>query len=284
MQRGNVVCAWRRLRRPAALLAGLFAMVAGTSSVQAETPAAGRETLVMAADVWCPYNCGEQDAQPGYLVEIGKLVFARPGRDVVYKVVPWTRALADTRAGKIPMAIGAVGGDDSGNLLNRVSLGRDVTVLATHLDNPFRYDGVQSLRRVIVGVINEYSYDGDGPVDQYINAREPNSQVVVLHRENALELLIRMLEGKRIDGLLENPSVLAFNVRGTALEGKLRLQPVSTGDNIFFAFTPNANGKKLAEEFDHRLLQLDRAGEIERIMKRYGLPYEPLKLINRSGP
>lgn len=248
-------------------------------------PVAGRaETLVMAADVWCPYNCGEKDDKPGYLVEIGQLAFARPGRQVVYKVVPWTRALADTREGKIPMAIGAVGGDNSGNLLNRVSLGRDVTVLGTHQDNPFRFEGVDSLRTIIVGVINEYSYDKEGPIDQYINAKEPNSQVVVLHRENALGLLIRMLEGKRIDGLLENPSVLAYNIRGTSLDGKLRMQPVSKGDDIFFAFTPNANGKKLAEEFDHRLLELDRAGEIEKIMQRYGLPYTPLTLVNRAGP
>lgn len=241
--------------------------------VLAQTPT---QTLVIGADLWCPYNCEENADAPGYLVEIARKALAREGRTVVYKVLPWSRALEETRLGRMDVAIGAVSGNYTGLIINRISLGRDQTAVVTMASNPWRYRGPDSLREILVGVIADYTYDANGPIDQYIWGRDDESQVVVLHRENALQLLIRMLDSRRVDGFLENRFVALYSARQMGLEDRFLIQETGQGDDIYFAFNPTVGGQRLAQEFDRALLELDAQGEIERIMTRYGLPYVPL--------
>ena len=69
---------------------------------------AGAETLTLVADEWCPYNCTPGDEKPGFLVEIVKKVFEPQGFTVDYKIVPWARAIRDTRAGRYSAILGAI--------------------------------------------------------------------------------------------------------------------------------------------------------------------------------
>lgn len=232
--------------------------------------------LTIGADLWCPYNCEQDAADPGYLVEIARLALGRDDREIIYRVLPWSSALEETRVGKMDVAIGVVSGNSGNLVLNRISLGRDQTVVVTRQDNPFVYSGPLSLQTLLLGVIADYTYDSNGPIDQYVLGRGDESQVVVLHRENALQLLIKMLEGRRLDAFLENRNVALHTIRQMGLEGRFNVQETGVGDDIYFAFIPTIGGQRLAQEFDKSLLQLDANGDIKRIMQKYGLPYTPL--------
>ncbi len=249
---------------------------AGLGLVLACGPALATE-LTIGADIWCPYNCAEDATQPGFLVEIARRALNREDRTVRYRVLPWTRALQETQEARLDAAIGVVSGNYRDLILNRVSLGKDQTVVVTRREQAFEYRGVDSLRELLLGVVADYTYDANGPIDQYVWGNDSQSQVIVLHRENALELLMGMLHQRRIDGFLENRHVAAYTASRMNLAQHFRYAEIGGGDDIYFAFTRNVRGLRLADEFDEALLEMDRNGEIRAIMEKYGLPYAPLQ-------
>lgn len=64
-------------------------------------------SIVLVADEWAPYNMVPQGEQEGYIVDVVREVFATSGISVDYQIVPWARAVQDTRKGAYDGVIGA---------------------------------------------------------------------------------------------------------------------------------------------------------------------------------
>lgn len=62
--------------------------------------------VVLAADRWCPINCGENDPMQGFMIDIARLALHPAGYRVRYIEMPWQRALAMARAGEINGVVG----------------------------------------------------------------------------------------------------------------------------------------------------------------------------------
>lgn len=73
----------------------------------ATTGMVSAQKLVVVADEWCPYNCQPQAKRSGYVIELLKAAFGTRDVKVDYRIVPWKRALMDTRAGKTGAVIAA---------------------------------------------------------------------------------------------------------------------------------------------------------------------------------
>ncbi len=58
------------------------------------------EVITIVSDCWKPYICGSEAGKNGIAVDICMTVFKKAGYDLEFKIVPWKRAIADTRKGK----------------------------------------------------------------------------------------------------------------------------------------------------------------------------------------
>lgn len=62
------------------------------------------DEITLRADEWCPYNCAPDADKKGFMVDIATAVFEEAGHKVDYKLMPWARAVADTKEGKFTAA------------------------------------------------------------------------------------------------------------------------------------------------------------------------------------
>ena len=126
------------------------------------------ETLVIAADLWCPINCAVDSPRPGIFVELARDIFAEAGIQVRYETRNWARVLQEVRRGDINAAIGAGYEDAPDFLFGATPVALSCNCFYTRRDSTWRYAGVTSLPAVRLGVINDYSYGEQ--LDAYVQA------------------------------------------------------------------------------------------------------------------
>jgi polar amino acid transport system substrate-binding protein len=167
------------------------------------------DDLLLAADPWCPYNCGETDPYPGFMVEIARAVFEKHGIRITYVTVPWSRAVHGTRTGQYDGVIGAGRNETPDFVFPDIEQGLACHTFYVRKGNPWRYDGPASLDQVTLGVIRNYSY---GPLfDTYIRQYQNDpARVQVISGESGLTLNVRKLAANRIDVLIEDRTVFEY--------------------------------------------------------------------------
>jgi polar amino acid transport system substrate-binding protein len=255
---------------------GLATIGALFGGVAAVADGASAQRLTVAADVWCPYNCEPGSDRPGYLVDILHEVFAPLGVSVEYSVLPWKRALVSAEKGLIDAVLGAVSGNRGRNIIGREALGVDETVLVVRAGEVFDYRAPDSLDALTVGVIAEYTYDGHGPLDVYLEQRiQGGRNVSVIHQEQPLRSLLKMLHRSRIDVFPENRYVAQYEIERLGYSGLVALVPTGAADSVYIAFTPGPEGRKNVERLDAGVRRLRESGKLSRILERYGLTYAP---------
>lgn len=229
--------------------------------------------IIFGADVWCPYNCSLDGERQGYLVDLSKEIFAEHGYRIKYIILPWERALKSAKAGRIQAAIGAVRGNVDGHHLGRQSLGRDETILVVRSGEKFEYRGVSSLDHKRLGVITSYTYDNHGEIDRFIaSKKKEGSWVTTIYNENPLDSLFKMLVNRRIDAFLENKYVALYKAKQLGVDRLIDIVETGTGDEIFFAFTPNEQGRALAAVMDDGIIKFRKSGRLKQLLTIYGIP------------
>ena len=230
------------------------------------------ETLVIAADLWCPINCAADSPKPGIFVELARDIFAEAGIQVRYETRNWARVLQEVRRGDINAAIGA-GYDDAPDFLfgeTPVALSRNC--FYTLQDSSWRYVGVESLPAVRIGVINDYSY-GE-PINGYIaGPHAQGDRVQVAAGNKALDLNLTKLRHGRLDAVLENSWVIQSRLAELGLSGELREAGCREPDMpIFLAFSPaRADSGRYVDLFEQGLRRYRADGRLQALLGRYGV-------------
>ncbi|MEO4047397.1 transporter substrate-binding domain-containing protein [Pseudomonas sp. CAU 1711] len=230
------------------------------------------ETLVIAADVWCPINCQPGSQRPGIFVELAREIFAEHGIDVRYEARNWARVLQEVRRGETNAAIGA-GREDAPDFLftaTPVALSRNC--FYTRHDSAWRYTGIESLATVRLGVINDYSYGKE--LDAYIEERRGRrGRVLVASGDNALHLNLSKLRRGRIDTLIENSWVVQARLAALGRVGELREAGCREPDvPIYLAFSPaRADSPRYVELFERGLQRFRADGRLRALLQAYGV-------------
>lgn len=266
-----------RLRLGVRWIASLFSLLLLTPALaDGAGEATAPEPLVVAADRWCPYNCEPGSSRPGYLVEVLREVFEPSGMKVIYRVMPWKRAVFETELGRIDGALGAVAGDRGRNLIGTEGLGTNATVIVVRRGEAFRYTGPHSLDNRAVGVVADYSYDSNGSLDRYLQQRHESDRSIYVVRQDApLRSLFAMLERGRIDAFPENRYVARYAIGRMGLLDSVALVETGRGDAVYVAFSPNARGRRLVDQLDAGVRRLRASGRLAEIMARYGIRVVP---------
>ena len=144
-------------------------------------------------DIWCPYNCAEQDTRRGALVDMLAEILARRGIALDYRVLPWTRALQEVSEGRQDGIIGAGESDARSALLTRKPWLHAELATLTHRDSGFRWQGFASLAGKSVVVIANYEYAA--PLPAWL-AANPDA-VHQLSGDNAFRQAVLLIQHKR---------------------------------------------------------------------------------------
>lgn len=249
------------------LTALLFFLVLSTSLVKAET-------LVLAADLWCPYNCEPGSEKPGFMVEIARQVFVRHDIAVDYRLMPWSRAVQSTREGEFHAVIGATLNDAPGFVFPELEQGRMRTALWAVPATQWRYESMSSLKDVVLGVSAGYSYGS--VIDAYIADPLNSNYIHVLFGTDPLAQGLKMLSAGRIDVMVEDESVFRYYIEqragGDPYTNVGVIDNPATDTNVYIAFSPaRAESSRLADLLSRGIPELRASGELAVILKRYGL-------------
>lgn len=231
------------------------------------------DTITIRADDWCPYTCSPNAAKPGYLIDIAREVFAKAGHSVTYEAMPWARVIQDLADGRITAAAGAGRAEVPNAILTSGSVGRNVNALLLPASSTFAYTGVASLQSLVIGVVNNYSYD-NGEIDEYIKAHSGNSsrRIETASGTEAQSSNIRKLLAGRIDAVLENENVLKLALSELQPKPEVRVVPIGAPDDIFIAFSSkNPKSAEYAAQLDRGMAELRASGRLAAILANYGL-------------
>lgn len=247
----------------AAIAAFAFAAAAGARA----------DTITLVADPWCPHNCEPGTDKPGYAIDIAKAVFEKAGHKVDYKVLPWTRALADTRAGKFDGAVGAGSTDREGLILPKEAIGQSQNGAYVKASSTWTLAGVKSLESVVTGVVLDYTYPGT--FGEYVTANAKDAKRIVASAgANALEQnLRRMIAGRGIDVVVDDIAVVSFNLKELNLANDVKLAgAVDEPDPIYIGFAGGkATSQAYADLLDAGIADLRKSGKLQEILGKYGV-------------
>mgnify|MGYP001050162289 CR=1 FL=1 len=230
------------------------------------------DQITLVADIWCPFNCDPGSDSPGYMIEIAQRVFKKAGHTVVYKNMPWEKAIEETRKGKFTGIVGGYKSDSPDFVFPAKPLGISHTIFFTRKGTAWRYTGIDSLKKIRLGVIEGYSYSDE--LDKYIAANKGKPSIFLASGDEAIEhMILKVMKGE-IDAFVEDPAVYG-NYCGTkklmsvigAIQEAGSLGPP---EQNYIAFSPkNPKSAEYASLLATGLDQMRKSGELKKIIVKY---------------
>lgn len=231
------------------------------------------ESITIASDNWCPFNCEPNSPLPGYMVEIAQKVFQAKGHKIVYKIIPWARAVRMCRAGKINGVIGGYKEDTPDFIFPKEEQGMIGFQFFTLKENNWHYNGLNSLSAISLAVIRDYAYSES--LDNYISKHFSESNLVqVMSGETPLEQNIKKLLKHRVDAVLETGPVFWYTVQCMGVDkGKIKSAGIAVQPKpAYIAFSPAIpKSKEYANILSEGMKQLRSSGQLSAILAKYGL-------------
>ncbi len=267
----------RQIGRVICIFGLLFSSVSlgQTESSGAVTPPASEAKklpkIILASDEWCPNVCDLASNKPGLMVEVVREVFKSQGVAVEIKIINWARAIEETRAGRYDGIIGASKKDATDFIYPKSHQGVLKNYVFAPKSSTWKFDGEKSMAGKTLGVNNSYSY---GPtVDEFFEKKKPFRKIDSGNNAHSSEM--SLTESKRIDGFIEDESVLTMNLAKTKRPVDT-FKPVSAMINddphLFVTFGPtNKNAQALIQVVDAGMEAIKKSGKFSELCKKYGV-------------
>lgn len=205
------------------------------------------------------------------MIDLAETIFSQHDIEVKYNIVPWDRAVKQTREGKYNCVVGAYMSDAPDFIFPKSSWGLDVPRFYVRKHDPWEFSGhIDSLRFRKLGVIEGYKYRED--FDEYIT--QHNTVYVQTVKGNlALETNIRKLMAKRIDTTIESENVFNAKLKEMNLEQEFQSAGhIIPATKMYIACSPShPNSRRYVEIVDQAMPVLRRTGKLGKILSRYGL-------------
>ena len=229
--------------------------------LQADTSS---RTIRLRSDAWMPFCGNPTDAQPGYVVELARVIFAAKGYALDYQLMPWTDALKAAAAGEIDGVIGANREEAKQLVIALEPIGAPAVGLYLRKDNPWKFSDIGSLDSIRLGVSAGYSYWPE--LYAYI-AKAP--KVVSFEGATPLVDAIAKLDAGELDVVAESQPVWIWTIKKSGRVNKdYRNAFNRIGEPIYIAFSSKAPAE-CPKIFAEGLRELRANGKLAEILARY---------------
>jgi polar amino acid transport system substrate-binding protein len=229
------------------------------------------KTIKLKSDPWCPYNCGEKDKNQGIVVDIARAIFKKHNIDIEYSNVNYARALKDTRLGVVNGVVGCAKEDAPDFIFPNEALSEATYQYFALKDSHFSYKDTKSLVGKKVGAINSYTYD----VETTNEIQKKNPSFVIVSGDQGLEQLVKMLNTKRVDAIVESGAVFSSYLQEKKIDSakyKMVGTPKQEPQKIYVCFSPkDPNSKDYAKFIDEGMKELIKSGEYKKIVDKYNI-------------
>jgi polar amino acid transport system substrate-binding protein len=233
---------------------------------------ASAATITLVADEWPPFNIKPNSEKEGYIVEIARRVLESHGHIVVYKNIPWNRAIEMTRAGNYDGAIGASKTDAAGFIFPSEELAINKLAFYVKKGSTWRYKGLPSIREITLGIVAGYDYRQW--LLEYIDAnKNDQSKIQILYGDEPVKRnLIKMMNG-RIEVVVDSEAAIRYVANNLNILDKIECAGYDDEPAfIYIAFSPNKpESTDYAKLLSEGISSLRRSGELEKILRKYGL-------------
>lgn len=206
------------------------------------SPISKAETIVIAADEWCPYTCDDQK-RPGIAIELAQKIYEPHGISVKYVFHDdWGEILERVASGEYDAAAGAVPAEVPHLRLPKHRFSTQSACFFMHPRSNWSYRGLDTLESVSIGMVESYSFTKK--LDQYLLSNMGSEKV--RGYVNGKQLTAAFNRGE-FDAMLENSKVVSYR----ELQGEFKFQIRRTGcqtlpstmDSLYFAFSPTSSAR-----------------------------------------
>ncbi|WP_108652002.1 substrate-binding periplasmic protein [Dongshaea marina] len=226
-------------------------------------------TITVVADRWEPYNGEPKSSRPGYAIEIVEKIFQSAGHEISYSLLPWKRAIQLTRQGRYNAIIGSYKEDAPDFIFPEEEIGISDNAFFVRKGEPWRYQGLESLKGKTIGLIMGYNYGQE--LDPFLQRHTQYIQYA--YGADPLEININKLLYKRFDLLLENSIVLTHKASRMGVSNDIEYAGRTEHiHKIYLAFSPRDNqSTNYAALVTRGIRELRQSGVLQQILDRYGL-------------
>lgn len=251
-----------------------LAILAFPFTLKAEDPS-DADTITIMADEWCPYNCDPKSDKPGFMIEMAKQVFEPKGIKVVYSTMPWERAIEETRKGTYTAIVGAAKDDSPDFIFPTEAMGYSSNVFFVKADSTWQFDGIESLTKVALGVIDGYTYEPK--LDEYIAANISNpARIQSIAGETGIDQNFKKLLKGRIGTYVENIDVAQKYISDNSMWGKFKVAGKADAEDnkqyLYIAFSPvNSKSQDYARMLSEGVQELRKNGRLKEILNKYNV-------------
>ncbi|MCD8522403.1 MAG: transporter substrate-binding domain-containing protein [Saccharospirillaceae bacterium] len=231
------------------------------------------DVIRLRADEWYPINGQPDSEKPGYMIEIARTIWEAAGHQVEYRLMPWERAIDETRQGRAECIVGAYREDAPDFVFPQQAMGLDSSHFYVAAANSWRFQTMADLNNVRLGTIGGYAYD-NGELDAYIEKNQKNpARVQIVRSGNALEQNIRKLLTQRIDVIVESPAVMQAQLKKMEhSDAVVSAGMIGEQSPLYIACSPVLPAVTgYLDLLDNGLQEMHNNGRLQTILKRYGL-------------
>lgn len=250
------------------IIIALMIFFTGTiSNVVAEE----NQTIVLAADYWCPYNCNPGDKNPGYLVELAEKVFDIYGIKIEYKLLPWFEALIQSKSGKVGGVIGTSSAE-KGLIIPALPQAFSEIASFVRMDTDWKFDGMDSLHGEKVAIILDYNLGT--LMKEFVSTNYPKKpEMFVLESgDRALIDSIKNLLSGKADVYIDDEAVVMHYIAANNLENELKPSG-RIGEKampLYIAFASDIpKSKTYIKMLEDGMRSLNATGDLADLRKKY---------------
>ena len=120
-----------------------------------------------------------------------------------------------------------------------------------------------------VAVVSGYSYAGG--LGEWVSDPKNKSHVEIARGDSPVEASLQNLARGRLDGVIDNESVLRMVSQNLGLADKVRLAGCSGNDEVYVAFSAVVSGAPaMVQQWDNALADMRRSGKLMPVLAKYG--------------
>ncbi len=231
------------------------------------------DTLRIATDEWCPYDCiaSQNQGKVGYLGDLLVETMKERGHKVEFVEVSYSRGLQLVREGKLDGTMACFREEAPDFVFPDFALGKSNSTFFSHKDSNWHYNGIDSLKQAkMIGIIKGYDYV-DPTVMDYINQNPAN--VLAITGEKPLERLLEMLINGRLTAVIEDKIVLKYKAKQMGKTDQIKVSGNTiVVIDVYSSFSPkNPKSAEYAKILSEETLKMREDGRLNTLLERYGI-------------
>lgn len=234
-------------------------------------PLAHAETIILKSDKWCPYVCNHiltKDKQKGYAIDVAKVIFERKGHNIDFQLDTWTNSIDSVRMNVATALVAANKTDAPDFIWPKMSIGINRECFYVRARDPWEFINIGSLKNRKIGVVESYAYSAE--LMSFIG--ENPKSVIKSFGDTPLQQNLKNLDEKKIDTLVENPSVFNYQTESAKIRDHYEEAGCTNPDPLYIGFSPkNPRAKEFAKILDEGIEELRKDGTLGKILQKYSL-------------